>query len=54
MAQKLIDKTKNDENVPILEVVEAFLIKCHLVDNKYQQKSEMLYTFTPVKYYVNI
>ena len=34
----LLGKTKNGENVPSLEVVEAVLVQCNLVDNKYQQK----------------
>ena len=45
--KKLFRKTKNGENVPNLEVVEVFLVQCNLVDNQYQQKSEVLYTFTP-------
>ena len=49
--KKLIDKTKNGENVPSLEVVQIVLVKCSLVDNQYQQKSEVLYTFTPNKSY---
>ena len=32
-----------------LEEVEVVLVQCNLVDNKYQQKSEVLYTFTPNK-----
>ena len=40
--KKLIDKTKNGENVPSLEVVEVVLGQCNLVDNQYQQKSEVL------------
>ena len=47
----LIDKTKNVENVLSLEVVEVILVQCNLVDNQYQQKSEVLYTFMPNKYY---
>ena len=47
--QKLIEKTKNGEKVPKLEVVEVVLVQCNLVDNKSQQKSEVLYTFTPNK-----
>ena len=35
-----------------LEVVKVILVHCNLVDNKYQQKSEVLYTFTPDKSYV--
>ena len=49
--KKLKDKTKNGENVSSLEVVEAVLVQNNLVDNQYQQKSEVLYTFTPNKSY---
>ena len=49
--KKLIDKTKNGEKVPSLEVVEIVLVQCNLVDNQYQQKSELLYIFTPNKSY---
>ena len=48
--KKLIDETKNGENVPSLEVVEVVLVQCNLVDNQYQQKSE-IYTFTLYKSY---
>ena len=48
---KLTDKTKNGEKVPSLEVVEVFLVQHNLVDNQYQRKSEVLYTFTPNKSY---
>ena len=33
------------------QVVEIVLIQCNLVDSQYQQKSEVLYTFTPNKSY---
>ena len=49
---KLRDKTKIGENVPSLEVVEVALVQCNLVDNHYQQKSEVLYTFTRNKFYI--
>ena len=49
--KKLIDKTKTGENIPSLEVAEVVLVHCNLVDNQYQQKSEVLYTFTPNKSY---
>ena len=49
--KKLIDKTKNGENVPSLEVAEVVLVQCNLTDNQYQQKSEVLHTFTPNKSY---
>ena len=47
--KKLIDKKK--KNVLSLEVVKLVLVQCNLVDNQYQQKSEVLYTFTPNKFY---
>ena len=49
--KKLIDKTRNGENVPSLEVVKVVLVQCNLVDNQYQEKSEVLYTFTPNESY---
>ena len=45
--KKLIYKTKNGEKLPILEVVEVVLVQCNLVDNQYQQNSEVLHTFMP-------
>ena len=47
----LIEKTKDEENVPSLDVVEIVLVQCNIVDNQYQQKSELLYTFTTNKSY---
>ena len=44
-------KKKNADNVSNLEVVQVVLVQFNLIDNKYQQKSEALYTFTPNKYY---
>ena len=35
--KKLIDKGKNGENVPSLEVDEVVLVQSNLVDNQYQQ-----------------
>ena len=49
--KKLIDKAKNGEKVPNVEVVEVVLVLCNLKDNQYQQKPEVLYTFTPNKSY---
>ena len=34
--KKLIDKTKNGENVPRLRVAKVVLVQCNLVDNQYQ------------------
>ena len=47
--KNLIDKTKNGENVASLEVVKLVLVQGYLGDNKYQQKSQVLYTFAPKK-----
>ena len=44
-----ITKDKNGENVPHLEIVEVVLVHCNLVNNDYQQKSRILYTFVPSK-----
>ena len=49
--KKLIDKTKNGEKVPNLEGVEVVLFQCNLVDNQYQQNSDVLQTFTQNKSY---
>ena len=45
--KKLIDETNNGENVRCLEDVKVVLVQSNLVDNQYQQKSEVLYIFTP-------
>ena len=44
-----INKDKNGENIPNLEVVEVVLVHCNLVNNDYQQESRILYTFVPNK-----
>ena len=33
--KKIVDKTKNAEKVPSLEVFEIVLVQCTLVDNNY-------------------
>ena len=40
-----INKDKDVENVPHLEVTEVVLIHCNIVNNDYQQDSRDLYTF---------
>ena len=37
--------------MPSLEVAEVLLVQCNLVDNRYQQNPEVLYTFAPNKSY---
>ena len=49
--KKIIDKTRHGEKVPSFELVEVTLVQWNLADNQYQQKSEVLYTFTPNKFY---
>ena len=44
-----INKDKNGEYLPNLEVVEVVLVHCNLVNNDYQQESRILYTFVPNK-----
>ena len=44
-----INKNKNDENVPHLEITEVVLVHCNIVNNDYQQHSRVLYTFVPNK-----
>ena len=39
--KKVIDKTKNGENVPNFEVVEVVLVQCNLVHHQYQRKSKV-------------
>ena len=54
---KLIEQTKHGSNVPSFQVAEVDLVQCKLVDNQYQHKSKVLFTFTPNKscvYLLNI
>ena len=44
-----INKDKNGENVPHLEVVELVLVLGNLVNNDYQQNSRILFIFIPNK-----
>ena len=44
-----INKDKNGENVPHLEITEVILVHCDFVNNDYQQDSRVLYTFVPNK-----
>ena len=47
--KKVVDKDKNGENVPKLEIVEVLLVHCNLVKNDYQHISKVLFTFVPNK-----
>ena len=44
-----INKDKNGQSVPHLEISELVLIHCNIVNNNYQQNSRKLYTFAPNK-----
>ena len=44
-----ITKDKNSENVLHLEITEVVLVHCNIVNNDYQQDSQVLYTFVPNK-----
>ena len=46
---KVVDKDKNSENVPKLEIVEVVLVHCNIVKNDYQHTSKVLFTFVPNK-----
>ena len=48
-AENKINKDKNGENVPHLEIVEVLLVHRNLVNNDYQQNSRVLNTFAPNK-----
>ena len=47
-------KKKKPRKIPSIEVVEVVLVQRNLVDNLYQQKSEVLYFFTPDKSDANL
>ena len=40
-----INKDKNGENVPHLEITEALLVHCNIFNNDYQHDSRVMYTF---------
>ena len=42
---------KNRTNIMTLKVIEVGLAQCHLVDNQYEQKSDVLWNFTSDKSY---
>ena len=42
-----INKDKNGENMPHLEISEVVLVHCNIVNNDYQQDPRVLYTFVP-------
>ena len=47
--KKDVDQNKDGADVPKLESVEVVLVHCNQVNNNYQQKSKVLFTFVPNK-----
>ena len=47
--KNVVDKDKNGERAPKLEIVEVVLVHCNLVKNDYQRTSKVLFTFVPNK-----
>ena len=52
-SKKDIDQNKDSEIVPRLETVKAVLVHCNLVNNSYQQGSNVLFTLYQTNYLVN-
>ena len=48
--KKDVDQDKYGEDVPKLKSVEVVLVHFNLVNNNYQQASEVLFTFVPNKH----
>ena len=46
---KIKKKNENGENVPRIEITEVVLTHCNVVNNSYQHRSRVLYTFVPNK-----
>ena len=44
-----ITKDKNGKNVPHLEITKVILVHCNIVNNDYQQDSNVIYAFVPNK-----
>ena len=44
-----INKDKNGENVPHLQITEVLLVHCNITNNDYQQDARVLYMFAPNK-----
>ena len=51
LVQKNNGQNKSGENVPSLGVAKVVLVQCSLVDNQYQRKPKVLYSFTTNKAY---
>ena len=51
--KKVVDKDKNGENVPKLEIVEVVLAHCNLVKNDYQHTSKSYLLLFQIRHSVN-
>ena len=49
-----INKNRNGENVPHLEITEVALVHCNIVNNDYQQDSRVLYTLVSNKSFASL
>ena len=49
-----ITEDRNGENVPHLEISEAVLVHCDIVNNNYQQDSRVLCMLIPNKSFVSL
>ena len=47
--KKKINKNKNEENIPHLEITEVVSVQCNIVNNDYQHDSWASYTFVSNK-----
>ena len=47
--KKVVDKDKNGECVPKLEIVEVVYVHCNLVKSDYQHTSNVIFAFVPNK-----
>ena len=51
--KKVVDKDKNGENVPKLEIVEVVLVHCNLVKNDYHTPQRYFLLLYQIKNLVN-
>ena len=47
--ERKINKDKNGEQVPHLEVVKLVIVHCNIINDNHQRDSRILYTFVPNK-----
>ena len=47
-SENVIDKDKNSENVPKLEIFDVILMHCNVANNNYQQASKVFLHSYPI------